>query len=187
MHASSGSWSMETEWDVQAIHYPAEGKANDFSEEKVELDGDQRGCSGRGEDHHDSGRSTHSPSPCPATLTPAPTPTAASSSTPPLNEEGTTLSLDESTLNELVAGNIPIDSIISSSFNQQELNTISQALSNIVQESNLNLAGFDIPTSSGGSFTPSEAVGAGQSVGDVSDSSLMSQGSDGGVGQTGVD
>ncbi|KAK8403833.1 hypothetical protein O3P69_000131 [Scylla paramamosain] len=166
-----------------------EAKTSDFSEEKVEIEGEQRGT-GRGEDHHDSGRSpvsAHSPSPCPATLTPAPTPTAASSSTPPLNEEGTTLSLDESTFNELVAGNIPIDSIISSSFNQQELNTISQALSNIVQESNLNLPGFDLPTSSGSSFTPSEAVGAGQGVGDVSDSSLMSQGSDVGVGQAGVD
>ena len=57
-----------------------------------------------------------------------------------------------------------------------------------MHENNLNLAGFDLPTSSGGSFTPSETVGAGQGgVGDVSDSSLMSQGSDGGVGQAGVD
>lgn len=56
-----------------------------------------------------------------------------------------------------------------------------------MQENNYNLAGFDLPTSSSGSFTHSEAVGAGQGIGDVSDSSLMSQGSDGGVGQVGTD
>lgn len=167
-----------------------EGKTNDFTEEKVELEGEQRNCSERGDEPSHSGRSptpTHSPSPCPTTLTPAPTPNPASSSTPPLTEEGTALSLDESTLNELVAGNIPIDSIISSSFNQQELNTISQALSNIVQENNYNLAGFDLPSSSSGSFSHSEVVGAGQGIGDVSDSSLMSQGSDGGAGQAATD
>ncbi|KAK4307500.1 hypothetical protein Pmani_020728 [Petrolisthes manimaculis] len=111
------------------------------------------------------------------TTTTATTTTTTTAASLPLNEDATTLSLDESTINELVAGNIPIDSIISSSFNQQELNTISQALSNIVQENNINLVGFDLNTTN--SF--SETGGSGP-VGDVSDNSLMSQASDG-VGQ----
>lgn len=56
-----------------------------------------------------------------------------------------------------------------------------------MQENNYNLAGFDLPTSSSGSFNHSEVVGAGQGIGDVSDSSLMSQGSDGGAGQAATD
>ncbi|XP_069947867.1 mucin-4 isoform X3 [Cherax quadricarinatus] len=152
-----------------------EGKTGEFentADDKGEIDTD------RGDDDEHSVSSptqAHSP-PC---TTPTVAATTTASSTPPLTEEGTTLSLDESTLNELVAGNIPIDSIISSSFNQQELNTISQALSNIVQENNINLAGFDL--SGGNSFSASEAGGSGP-VGDVSDNSLMSQASDG-VGQ----
>ncbi|KAG7154942.1 hypothetical protein Hamer_G021952 [Homarus americanus] len=155
-----------------------EGKTGEFestAEDKGDIETDQ----GDDDDHSVSSQTpTHSP-PCTtptvaATTTTATTTTA--SSTPPMTEEGTTLSLDESTLNELVAGNIPIDSIISSSFNQQELNTISQALSNIVQENNINLVGFDL--SAGNSFSASETGGSGP-VGDVSDNSLMSQASDG--------
>ncbi|XP_069160879.1 INO80 complex subunit D isoform X2 [Procambarus clarkii] len=161
-----------------------EGKTGEFenaADDKGEIDTDR----GDDDDDHSIGSpiQAHSP-PCrtptvAAATTTTTTTTTTASSTPPLTEEGTTLSLDESTLNELVAGNIPIDSIISSSFNQQELNTISQALSNIVQENNINLAGFDL--SAGNSFSASEAGGSGP-VGDVSDNSLMSQASDG-VGQ----
>ncbi|XP_042206626.1 uncharacterized protein LOC121855629 isoform X2 [Homarus americanus] len=158
--------------------FDAPGKTGEFestAEDKGDIETDQ----GDDDDHSVSSQTpTHSP-PCTtptvaATTTTATTTTA--SSTPPMTEEGTTLSLDESTLNELVAGNIPIDSIISSSFNQQELNTISQALSNIVQENNINLVGFDL--SAGNSFSASETGGSGP-VGDVSDNSLMSQASDG--------
>lgn len=138
------------------------------TEEKVELETDH------GEEDEATADSPP-PTSSPAAATPAAASATTTSPTPPLGEEGTTLSLDESTLNDLVAGNIPIDSIISSSFNQQELNTISQALSNIVQENNINLAGFDL--NAGNSFSASEAGGSGP-VGDVSDSSLMSQASD---------
>ncbi|XP_071546269.1 uncharacterized protein [Panulirus ornatus] len=153
-----------------------EGKTGEF-EGSVEDKGDIETDRGDDDDH-----SVSSPTPAhsPPSATPAVAATSTAPSTPPLTEEGTTLSLDESTLNELVAGNIPIDSIISSSFNQQELNTISQALSNIVQENNINLAGFDLST--GNSFSASETGGSGP-VGDVSDNSLMSQTSDG-AGQT---
>lgn len=148
-----------------------ESKTGEFvvaSEEKVELETDH------GEEDEVTADSPP-PSSSPAAATPAAASATTTSPTPPLVEEGTTLSLDESTLNDLVAGNIPIDSIISSSFNQQELNTISQALSNIVQENNINLAGFDL--NAGNSFSASETGGSGP-VGDVSDSSLMSQASD---------
>lgn len=155
----------------------AEGKTGEFDSavEKDEVES---------EAGEDDDQSVHSATPAQSptiAVTHITTTTAATTTTTaaslPLNEDATTLSLDESTINELVAGNIPIDSIISSSFNQQELNTISQALSNIVQENNINLASFDLSTTN--SF--SETGGSGP-VGDVSDNSLMSQASDG-VGQ----
>lgn len=82
-----------------------------------------------------------------------------------LGKDGTTLSLDESTFNELVAGNIPIDSIISSSFNQQELNTISQALSNIVEDSNINLTGYELAAEQGTPFSQSQSAESNQTSG----------------------
>lgn len=155
-----------------------EGKTGEFDSavEKDEVES---------EAGEDDDQSVHSATPAQSptvavthiTTTTAATTTTTTAASLPLNEDATTLSLDESTINELVAGNIPIDSIISSSFNQQELNTISQALSNIVQENNINLASFDLSTTN--SF--SETGGSGP-VGDVSDNSLMSQASDG-VGQ----
>ncbi|XP_068217225.1 uncharacterized protein [Palaemon carinicauda] len=156
-----------------------EGKSGEFdshSDEKEDLEGQREGDDVR---HHCPPHPVRPSAATPALIAASAT-TITTSATPPLTEEGTTLSLDESTLNELVAGNIPIDSIISSSFNQQELNTISQALSNIVQENNINLAEFDL--SAGHSF-PATEVGGGCSVVDVSDSSLMSQTSDA-TGQT---
>ncbi|KAK7074424.1 hypothetical protein SK128_023804 [Halocaridina rubra] len=152
-----------------------EGKSGEFdshTDDKEEIEGHRVEDMDQGCSSHPARTSVVHPAVISSTTT------ISASATPPLAEEGTTLSLDESTLNELVAGNIPIDSIISSSFNQQELNAISQALSNIVQENNINLAGFDL--NAGNSYPASEVGG---SVVDVSDSSLMSQTSDA-AGQT---
>ncbi|CAL4089642.1 unnamed protein product [Meganyctiphanes norvegica] len=156
-----------------------DGKGSDYEgsgEEKSDID-DAEACGSSGGSGGGSSRGGAT-NPTSATTEAA---SGSSSKGPPSNinssvlgEDGTTLSLDESTFNELVAGNIPIDSIISSSFNQQELNTISQALSNIVEDSNINLSGYELAAENqGNQFPQSKSAESNQSSGvsKVNDSS----------------